>query len=207
LPNLLNPVGVLDLPSYGLLDETTFPQDGISTTIPPGGADMGVAQGITVVPPTTPGGAATIAGLEAPGLSSMGGAQGITVPIQGGGVVSEMGFIPPGATPSLGDPGSFINNPDYLGSPVISEDYVGLTGADMPTSGISTKGALDALKAGASLVGGQPQPQPYQSGYGAGRQMTGVDASGLLALLQGRAGVPGVAGLLAPVVNPYSLLG
>jgi len=75
------------------------------------------------------------------------------------------------------------------------------------TAGAGLGTAGDLLKAGASLVGKQPQPQPYQSGYGAGRQMAGVDASGLLALLQGRAGVPGVAGLLAPVVNPYSLLG
>lgn len=213
LPNLLNPVGVLDLPSYGLLDETTFPQDGISTTIPPGGADMGVAQGITVVPPSVPGGAATIAGLEAPGLSGMGGAQGITVPIQGGGVVSEVGFVPPGATPSLGDPGSFINNPDYLGSPVISEDYLATTAADMP-SGIDIQDALDLAQKGANLLGDQQQPQGGLLGGGqissGGRQVSGVDYSGLLSLLQGQTRTPGVASLLTPVVrpvaNPYQTL-
>ena len=201
LPGLVAPVGVLDLPSYGLLDTTTFPQEGISTTIPPGGADMGVAQGITVVPPATPGGAATIAGLEAPGLSAMGGAQGITVPVQGG-VVSEMGFVPAGATPSLGDPSSFINNPDYLGSPVISEDYLGLTASDMP-SGMNIQDALRMARTGMQLFGPQQQQLLGMGGYGGGGgQAAGVDSSGLLGLLQGKAGVPGVAPLLTPVSIP-----
>lgn len=140
-------------------------------------AAPGVGEGIIVLPPSVAGGAATIAGLEAPGLSAMGGAQGITVPIQGGGVVSEMGFVPPGATPSLGDPGSFINNPDYLGSPVISEDYLALTGADMP-SGISLKDAFDAARLGSRLLGGQQQQQQQQQGGllggGGGVQVAGV---------------------------------
>ena len=159
---------------FGLLDTTDFSRIG-ETGLIPGSS----GEGIQVVTPPG-GGAATIPGLEAPSLSAMGGAQGITVPIQGGGVVSEMGFVPPGATPSLGDPASFINNPDYLGSPVISEDYLALTGADMP-GGISTKDALDLARRGAQLL--SPQQQMMQQGglLGGGgvNQPMGVDFSPL----------------------------
>ena len=196
LPGLVAPVGILDLPSYGLLDETTFPQDGISTTIPPGGADMGVAQGITVVPPATVGAPATIAGLEAPGLSAMGGAQGVTVPVttpvtmpngqvvMQPGVVSEMGFVPSTATPALGDPSSFINDPNLLYDPntpgaVISEDYLA-TNFSTP-SGISIKDALDAARLGKQLL--TPQQQMQQGGLlsvgGGQAQPMGVDFSPL----------------------------
>jgi hypothetical protein len=213
LPGLVAPVGVLDLPSYGLLDTTDFsrvgetgitgaPSTSGSVFDPFATAAPGVGEGIMVIPPSVAGGAATVAGLEAPGLSSMGGAQGITVPVQGGGVVSEMGFVPPGATPSLGDPGSFINNPDYLGSPVISEDYLGLTASDMP-GGMNIQDALRMARTGMQLFGPQQQQLLGMGGYGGGGgQAAGVDASGLLALLQGRAGVPGVSPLLTPVSIP-----
>lgn len=213
VPGLVSPVGILDLPSTGLLDTTDFSRigetgmSGVPSTSgsvydPFATAAPSVSEGITVLPPSVAGGAATIAGLEAPGLSAMGGAQGITVPIQGGGVVSEMGFVPPGATPSLGDPGSFINNPDYLGSPVISEDYLALTGADMP-GGLSVQEALRGARLANSLFGQQPQ-QGLLGGGTAPYQAQGVDYSGLLSLLQGKARTPGVSPLIAPVVNPVA---
>lgn len=159
---------------------------------------------ITYVPPATSGAAGTIAGLEAPGLSSMGGGTGLLAPVQGG-VVSELGFVPTGATPSLGDPSSFINNPDYLGSPVISEDYLAVPG--QAPAGLSVQDVLKNARLASSLFG-QPQ-QGLPSGYGGGGgQAAGVDYSNLLSLLQGRARTPGVSPLIGPVVDPYqSLLG
>lgn len=184
LPGLVAPVGILDLPSTGLLDTTTFPKEGIKATpATTGGASAPFAttpaytELTTVVP--AGGGAATVPGLSVPGLSSMGGGTGLTVPVTGG-TVTEMGFVPTGATPSLGDPASFINNPDYLGSPVISEDYLALTGADMP-GGISIKDALDAARLGSQLL--SPQQQMIQQGglLGGGgvNQPMGVDFSPL----------------------------
>ena len=187
-PSEIDLIGTTDLSKIG------------ETGLTPGAA----GEGIQVVTPPG-GGAATIPGIEAPGLSAMGGAQGITVPIQGGGVVSEMGFIPPGATPSLGDPASFINNPDYLGSPVISEDYLGLTASDMP-SDLSVQDALRLANKAQSLLGQQPQVGGLLGGQGGGGQSMGVDYSGLLALLRARAGTPNVASLLAPAVNRYQPL-
>ena len=155
---------------------------------------------ITYVPPATSGAAGTIAGLDAPGLSSMGGGTGLLAPVQGG-VVSELGFVPTGATPSLGDPSSFINNPDYLGSPVISEDYLAVPG--QAPAGLSVQDALKNARLASSLFG-QPQ-QGLLGGYGGGGgQSAGVDYSDLLALLQGRAGTPGISSLIAPVVDPMA---
>lgn len=62
----------------------------------------------------------------APNLSSMGGGQGLTIDVPGG-VVSQVGFIPADASPNLGDPNSFINNPDILGTPVAPVETVGST--------------------------------------------------------------------------------
>lgn len=194
LPGLVAPVGVLDLPSYGLLDETTFPTEGIT-------AGGGYSK-ITVVPPATPGLPATVAGLDVPSLSAMGGGTGLTVPVTGG-TVSEMGFVPTGATPALGDPSSFINDPNLLygdtPGAVISEDYLS-TNLPAAASGLSVQDALRTARLASSLFG--QQPQAYQSGYRGGGQVAGVDASGLLGLLQGKAGVPGVSPLIAPVASP-----
>ena len=198
-------------PSYGLLDTAQFPTEGIKATASTtGGASAPFAttpaysELTTVIP--AGGGAATVPGLSVPGLSSMGGGTGLQVPVAGG-IVTEMGFVPVGATPALGDPSSFINNPDYLGSPVISEDYLALTGADMP-SGLSLKDALDYARQASQLLGGQQQQQfgLFGGGQVAGgaRQAGGVDYSGLLALLQGKAGVPGVSPLLSPVASPLA---
>lgn len=73
---------------------------------------------------------------EIPGMTYMGGAQGIyaEVPTQyddngnripgSGGYVTQMGFIPYEATPVLGDPRSFINDPRVLGRPVFTTDEI-----------------------------------------------------------------------------------
>lgn len=53
-----------------------------------------------------------------PSLPNMGGAQGLTAAVPGG-TVGELGFTPTGASPVLGDPASFINNPAVTGQPTI----------------------------------------------------------------------------------------
>jgi len=62
-----------------------------------------------------------------PAIRAMGGGQGLTTkvtnPVTGAtGVVGGLGFTPTGAAPVLGDPSSFINNPDVTGSPVMATD-------------------------------------------------------------------------------------
>ena len=73
---------------------------------------------------------------EIPGMTYMGGAQGLYAevptqydaagnPIPGsGGYITQMGFIPYEATPALGDPRSFINDPKVLGRPVFTNDEI-----------------------------------------------------------------------------------
>jgi hypothetical protein len=57
--------------------------------------------------------------LPSPSLPSMGGGQGLTTPVEGG-TVGSLGFTPTGASPILGDPASFINNPEITGQPVMA---------------------------------------------------------------------------------------
>lgn len=64
---------------------------------------------------------------KSPNIKKMGGGQGLTAnvtnPVTGEtGVVGELGYTPTGASMVLGDPKSFINNPDVLGSPVMAVD-------------------------------------------------------------------------------------
>lgn len=83
---------------------------------------------------------------EVPALPGMGGGQGLVVPVEGG-FVGETGFTPIDATPILGDPGSFINDPEVLGRPVIEDVAGALTVGD----------ALDLISKGsrlASLISG-----------------------------------------------------
>lgn len=161
----------------GLLDTAQFGQTG-QTGITPGAA----GQGLQV--PTTPG------------LSSMGGGTGLAVPVTGG-TVTQLGFVPTGATPVLGDPASFINNPDVLGNTVFSTDYLAAPGA---AAGMSVTDALRiANQARNLLAGGQNPLIPQQQGLpqsAAGSQ--GADYSGLLSLLQLQARTPGVSSLTAP---------
>ena len=164
--------------SAGLLDTAQFGQTG-QTGITPGAA----GQGLQV--PTTPG------------LSSMGGGTGLAVPVTGG-TVTQLGMVPTGATPVLGDPKSFINNPDVLGKTVFSTDYLAAPGA--AASGISASDALRLANQAKGLLGaGQNPIVPQQQGLpqgGGGAQ--GVDYSGLLSLLQMQAKTPGVSSLTAP---------
>lgn len=164
-------------PTTGLLDTAQFGQTG-QTGLTPGAA----GQGLQV--PTTPG------------LSSMGGGTGLTVPVTGG-TVTQLGFVPTGATPVLGDPASFINNPDVLGNTVFSTDYLAAPGA---AAGLSASDALRLMNQARGLLGaGQNPIVPQQQGLpqqAGGAQ--GVDYSGLLSLLQLQAGLPGVAPLTAP---------
>lgn len=53
-----------------------------------------------------------------PSLPGMGGAQGLTVAVPGG-TVGELGFAASGASPILGSPSSFINNPAITGQPSV----------------------------------------------------------------------------------------
>jgi hypothetical protein len=59
--------------------------------------------------------------LPSPSLPSMGGGQGLTTPVEGG-TVGSLGFTPTGASPILGDPASFINNPEITGQPVMATE-------------------------------------------------------------------------------------
>jgi len=174
---------------YGLLEGATFPSQGLSVPainsaevalLPQGTAVAG--QGLQV--PTLPG------------LSAMGGGTGLAVGVPGG-TVTQLGFVPTGATPVLGDPASFINNPDVLGNTVFSTDYLAAPGA---ANGVSAMDALRLANQTMGLLGaGQNPIVPQQQGLpqsAAGSQ--GVDYSGLLSLLQLQARTPGVSSLTAP---------
>jgi hypothetical protein len=179
------------LPSADLLGNVTFPKQGIK--VPP----IDSAQ-VALIPEGTilPG-----EGLLAPTLpaiSAMGGAQGLSVGVPGG-TITQAGLTPVGAVPVLGDPASFINNPDVLGQPVITPEP--------PT--ISIQDALRAANIANQLLNPPKQPgMPMQMDQGGGMRAQGVDYSGLLGLLQARAGTPRVSGLLSPAQIRYpSLLG
>lgn len=135
-----------------------------------------------------------------PALPGMGGGQGLVLPVEGG-FVGETGFTPIGATPVLGDPGSFINDPNVLGQPVIQDIPVA------PTISIT-----DALR-GANLAnqllgGGQQTATGFPMQQLPGQAPGGVDYSGILGLLGQRASVPNVSSLLGPAQLRYpSLLG
>ena len=203
---LLAPAGFTLAPTLGAtLGAAAGSQIGsanaIGTQVTPGATDA-LGTGIT------PGAAGE--GLQvptAPGLSSMGGGTGLLAPVEGG-VVSQLGFVPAGATPVLGDPKSFINDPNVLGNTVFSTDYLAAPGAATTGTGIDLKYALLA----ASALTGQPQQVPQQRPMGQQGGAAGVDYSGLLGLLQTRAGTANVSPLLRPATllpqyNSLSLLG
>ena len=114
-----------------------------STSTPKFGFDSSTGTGLTANPLTTGAenvgyspvdyglvGANAGLGLQmptSPAIRKMGGGQGLTTnvtnPATGQtGVVGGLGFTPTGAAPVLGDPGSFINNPNVTGSPVMATD-------------------------------------------------------------------------------------
>lgn len=175
----------------GLLEGATFPTQGLQ--VPPINSSQ-----VALIPEGT---ALAGQGLQVPtlpGLSAMGGGTGLAVGVPGG-TVTQLGFVPTGATPVLGDPASFINNPDVLGNTVFTTDYLAAPGA---AAGMSATDALRLLNQARGLLGaGQNPIVPQQQGLpqgGGGGGARGVDYSGLLSLLQLQAGLPGVAPLTAP---------
>ena len=192
--------------------------------VPPQPVDMGLGSGIkTTLPPlpdanllgttTTPDyrlEPQTIPGSDGgqvlklptmPSVSGLGGAQGITVPIPGG-TVGQFGVTPTGATPVLGSPGSFINDPNVLGTDVI--------GQGTPST-ISPRDAFRAARLANSLLN-----PPEAGGAGGGvaqdsaqQTMAGVDYSGLYNLLAQRALAGGLLGTRyqPQSINLASLLG
>ena len=170
------------LPDEGLLGTTTTPDYSTSPqTIP--GSDGGQVLKLPTMP----------------SVGGLGGAQGVTVPIPGG-TVGQFGVTPTGATPVLGDPGSFINDPNVLGTDVI--------GQGAPSS-ISARDATRAARSAYSLLnpagaGGEGVDQG-----GAQQSMGGVDYSGLYNLLAQRAVAGGLLGTRyqPQPVNLASLLG
>lgn len=183
---------------YSLLGGTTnIPRlDGISVTTTP----LPPAESIGITPVDYSLGTATSGfGLTTPttpGITSMGGMQGLTVPVEGG-TVSQGGLTPTGATPVIGAPGSFINNPAVLGQPVITTSPAGPSATDV----------LRLANAATQLTAGPQQPQdvgtPQQGGP------TGIDYSGLLSLLASQARATGLLGTRyqPQPINLASLLG
>ena len=138
-----------------------------------------------------------------PNLGGMGGGQGLTVPVAGG-TVGQLGFTPSGATPSIGSPKSFINDPNVLGTDVIAQGT---------PSTISLSDATRALRM-ASNVNNLLNPPSAGGGgdvdQGGGQPtMTGVDYSGLYNLLAQRASGGGLLGTQyqPQPLNLASLLG
>jgi hypothetical protein len=161
---------------------------------PPAAEGMGGGTGIT------PGAAGE--GLQlptTPNIGTMGGGQGLLVPVDGG-TVGQLGFTPAGATPVLGDPKSFINDPNVLGQPVIAQGS--------PNLPISISDALRGARLVNSLLNQPQQQQPAQD-IGQPMSATGVDYSQLLGLLSQRASGTGLLGtrFQPQPINLVSLLG
>lgn len=170
--------------NISLLDTVKFP-----TSIP----EMGGGTGIT------PGAAGQ--GLQlptSPNIASMGGGQGLTVPVTGG-TISQMGLTPTGATPVLGSPSSFINNPEVLGQPVIQQ---GTPTPISPTDVLRTANTLRQLTS-------QPEQQRPLEQQAAQVLSGAVDYSGLLNLLGSQARTSGLLGtqFQPQPINLASLLG
>jgi hypothetical protein len=143
----------------------------------------------------------TASGAGVPGISSMGGGTGLVTGASGGGLLSAGGVTAVGATPVLGSPGSFINNPSVLGTDVIGQQGTQST--------ISARDATRALRA-ANNISNLLNPQESGGGGGGGGMvqdsgqstMAGVDYSGLYNLLAQRAAA---SGLLGTQYQPQSL--
>jgi hypothetical protein len=131
---------------------------------------------------------------QVPALPSMGGGQGLSVPVSGG-TVTEAGFTPTGATPVLGDPNSFINDPNVLGQPVIQDISPGLSARDV----------FDALRGARSVYNALNPPASGQAvggglvDTGGGFQPTGVQFPMPAPTQIARTPLPS----LGPVISPY----
>lgn len=171
------------LPEPNLLGTTTTPDYGLGPQTTPG---VSGGQGLEL--PTMPN------------VGGLGGAQGITVPVSGG-TVGQLGTTPTGATPVLGSPGSFINDPNVLGTDVIAQGT---------PSSISLRDATRGARLVNSLL------NPAEAGAGGGvaqdsaqQTTSGVDYSGLYNLLAQRALAGGLLGTRyqPQSINLASLLG
>jgi len=190
-----------------LLGNTPPPSQTITGTLPPlpsesalGTQPVDYSTGIQTTPGVSGG-----EGLQQPtmpNVGGLGGAQGSTVPVEGG-TVGQLGTTPTGATPVLGSPGSFINDPNVLGTDVIAQGT---------PSSISLRDATRALRAASNVSNLLNPPQAGEGGVdqgGAQQSMGGVDYSGLYNLLAQRAIAGGLLGTRyqPQPVNLASLLG
>lgn len=124
-------------PNYGLSSGV----DNTSGLTPPTATDTYNSDGTvnyTLAEPTISEGLTTPI---APNLSTMGGGYGFITPVDGG-YMTSLGFVPDDASSVLGDPKSFINDPNVLGKTVISTDTI-----RAPTSGVSATPAKTAAVA------------------------------------------------------------
>jgi X-X-X-Leu-X-X-Gly heptad repeat protein len=185
------PPGSVGLPPIDLLGETTFPSQGLS---PPTGNEVIQAPGaptpdVSLISPEAVFPGEGLISPTMPGVPSMGGGQGVTVGVPGG-TVGQGGFTPTEAVPVLGDPSSFINDPNVLGQPVI----------EPVSEGISLRDAFDAARNVnrlAGLLGGGQQTTGGGSDPGQQGIAGSVDVSQLLALLgSARARTPSIYSLL-----------
>ena len=183
-PDITSIPGTPSLPpvDYSLLGDASLP-----TAAPGMGGGTGIIEGSSGMGLQQP---------TMPNLGGMGGGQGLTVPVAGG-TVGQLGFTPSGAVPSLGSPGSFINDPSVLGTDVIAQGT---------PSTISLSDATRALRAASNINNLLNPPQAGGGGGGdqggAQQSMAGVDYSGLYNLLAQRAAL---GGLLGTRYQPQSL--
>lgn len=191
-PDITSIPGTPSLPpvDYSLLGGSNMP-----SSAPGMGGGTGITEG------------ASGTGLQQPtmpNVGGMGGGQGLTVPVTGG-TVGQLGLTTSGATPSLGDPKSFINDPNVLGTDVIAQGT---------PSTISLSDASRALRL-ANNVNNLLNPSSAGGGgggvdYGGAQPtMSGVDYAGLYNLLAQRVAGSGLLGTRyqPQSINLASLLG
>lgn len=175
------PPGSIGLPSISLLDGVTFPGQGLKvpsidsadiSLIPEGSIPSGIG----------------LKGPTMPSILGMGGGQGLTVGVPGG-TVGAGGFTAIDAVPVLGEPGSFINDPNVLGKDVIKAAGSSLSLADILEGADILKGA----KLVNDLIGGGGQPSTQRTMSRPRFTPTGVSPLDLLKLY---ASTPDVSGLL-----------
>ena len=111
----------------------------------------------------------------APGLSSMGGGYGFITPVTGG-YMTSLGFVPTDHSQILGDPASFINDPNVLGKTVIGPDTLraplaGVSATSTRVSGGGGSGTGTGTSTGTSTV------KPKVSGLSSFNDPTGLAGS------------------------------
>jgi len=111
-----------------------------------------------------------------PNINNMNGGQGLTVPVEGG-TATSIGVTPNNASPNLGDPNSFINNPDVLGTAVAPTD----TTSNLPTPRVNLSPAGSGANAAGTAAGTNAytsldqvlDSSPQYLGYNIGNMATG----------------------------------